>query len=73
MIYQGFALGVIAAIVGYVMLRGAAKFLLSPLAADWMDQRAKTAKAESDAVAAAQEAFLKTSREWGAVEVSDGE
>lgn len=73
MIYQGFALGVIAAIVGYVLLRGAAKFLLSPLAAEWMDRRAMLARAESDALAAGQDAFRQTVERWRPAEVSDGE
>lgn len=57
-------LGVILAIVAYAVLRGLARLALAPWSAEWMDRRAMLARAESDALHAAQDQFRTTIDGW---------
>ena len=61
---QGVILGMILAIIGYAVLRGLARLALAPWSAEWMDQRAMLARAESDALHAAQDQFARTVDGW---------
>lgn len=61
---QGVVLGVILAIIGYAVLRGLARLALQPWSAEWMDRRAMLARAESDALHAAQDQFRTTIDGW---------
>ena len=61
---QGFALGIVATIVAYVLFRSLAKALLSPWMAGVMDRRAMIARAESDALQAARQQFEQTVERW---------
>lgn len=61
---QGVILGIIIAVVGYVTLRGLARLALAPWSAEWMDRRAMLARAESDALHAAQDQFGRTVDAW---------
>lgn len=58
------ALGIIIAIIGYAVLRGLARLALAPWSADWMNRRAMLARAESDALEAAQDQFRRTVEQW---------
>jgi len=57
-------LGVILAVIGYAVLRGLARLALAPWSAEWMDRRAMLARAESDALHAAQDQFARTVDGW---------
>ena len=57
-------LGVILAVIGYAVLRGLARLALAPWSAEWMDRRAMLARAESDALHAAQDQFRTTLDGW---------
>lgn len=60
-----FTFGAVTVVIAYVLIRGAARFILSPAFADWMDRRAMIAKAERDALAAAQASFGRRLRRGG--------
>ncbi|MEN6533161.1 MAG: hypothetical protein ABFD89_05820 [Bryobacteraceae bacterium] len=73
---QGVVLGVILAIIGYAVIRGLARLALAPWSAEWMDRRAMLARAESDALHAAQDQFARTVDAWrdsAAREVADAD
>ena len=61
---KGVVLGVILAIIGYAVLRVLARLALAPWSAEWMDRRAMLARAESDALHAAQDQFRTTIDGW---------
>ena len=61
---KGVVLGVILAIIGYAVLRGLTRLALAPWSAEWMDRRAMLARAESDALHAAQDQFRTTIDGW---------
>ena len=66
-----FTFGAVTVVIAYVLIRGAARFILSPAFADWMDRRAMIAMAESDAVAAARDAVRLTCERWERREGTD--
>ena len=70
---QGILIGIILAIVGYAALRALARLALAPWSAEWLDRRAMLARAESDALRAAQEQFAQTVARWKGEEVVNAE
>ena len=61
---QGIIIGVALAVVAYAVLRALARLLMAPWSLDWLDKRAMLARAERDALAAAQDQFRSTVGAW---------
>ena len=70
---QGIFIGMILAIVGYAAFRALARLAMAPWSAEWLDRRAMIARAESDALRAAQEVYAQTCARWKGEEVADAE
>ena len=61
---QGILLGLILAVVGYAAFRALARLAMAPWSAEWLDRRAMIARAESDALRAAQDQYAQTIQRW---------
>lgn len=70
---QGILVGLILAIVGYAALRALARLAMAPWSAEWLDRRAMLARAESDALHAAQDQFRQTIDRWKREESADAD